>query len=482
MGTTLKLNVQGLSPEDSQPTEQIQPQAPPPPPPPLNFAQFASNPMMQQKVAAVVPGLTPPPALAPPTAPKPAAPAPPAPPISAPAPASGPAQSPMQSYKDWQQSNPQLQEKPLSGVQKALQIAAGIFGGGVPGGVQAGQAIHQHDLPSGLNAADLQRYQQGVVQPAQTNLALQDTASQIQQRQGAAAASNAKAAAVPQQIQAKRNQITAQLAAKGQVGTFDDDGNLTGVADDPNSEVIKKQAAQADYFNSRKELQDAQAELAKSKNNPNSPAFRQAQQRVNIAAQNAQTAAQRLGLSAQEFGFNQEKFYNPQPTATERSKGDLAQSAVERVHEMKDIIARRPDIFGPGAGRAQKAQIWLGSQDPDAQTYQSAAAYLAEHSAGVFGGRGKYILESLHGLTDQHANPAALGAALDEAERAASGFVTAAQVHHGPSGSTAPQNSPSSSPSSGSYTKTATGPNGHKIGYSTTDKKWHDVKTGAVVQ
>lgn len=456
---TLKLDIPGLSGGDDP--QQQQPAAPPPPPPPLNFAQFASNPMAQQKVSAMVPGLPPPPPqqmasagpppFTPPSAPPPMAPQPSAPTAQIPSqppapmtnlPSAGPSPSPMQSYQDWQTGNPQLQEQPLSGFQKALQIAAGIIGGGVPGGAQAGQEIHQHDLPAGLNAVDLQRYQQQVVQPAQTGLALQDTASQIQQRQGAANASNARAAAIPGQLdqktQAAKNRIMQGLAGKGQVGTFDDAGNLTSVADDPDSDITKKQAAQTDYFASRKELQDAQAELAKSKNDPNSPAFRQAQQRVNIAGKNAETAAQRLGLSTQEFGFNQEKFYNPQPTATERSKGDLAQSAVERVREMKGIMAKRPDIFGPVAGRAQKAQIWLGSQDPDAQTYQSAAAYLAEHSAGVFGGRGKYILESLHGLTDQHSNPAALGAALDEAERAASGFVTAAQVHHGPSGSSAP--------------------------------------------
>jgi hypothetical protein len=514
---TLKLDIPGLSGGSDDPQQQQAAAPPPPPPPPPNFAAFASNPLAQQKVSAMIPGLAPPPppqvALAPQppsqphgiqgalqgaagilrgglNAPRPqniqppplpqvaSAGAPPSAPGVAQQPQTAPGMAPMQSFPDWQQQNPGMQEQKLTGLQKALQIAAGIVGGGVPGGVGAGQAIHQHDLPSGLQGIDQGRYQQAVVQPYTAQLGALDTASQIQQRQGAANASNARANAVPGQLQAKRNTITAQLAAKGQTGTFDDDGNLTGVADDPNSAYTKKQQAQTQYFQSRQELQDAQAELAKSKNNPNSPAFRQAQQRVNIAAKNAQTAAERLGLSTQEFGFNQEKFFNPQPTATERGKGDLAQSALERVQEMKAIVAKRPDIFGPVQGRAQNAQVWLGSQDPDAQTYQSAAAYLAEHSAGVFGGRGKYILESLHGLTDPHSNPAALSASLDEAERAAQGFATAGQVHHtavGPPGAAAPPSQ------NGGYTNLHRNPKtGQTIGIK--GGKWYDTKTNQAVQ
>lgn len=194
-------------------------------------------------------------------------------------------------------------------------------------------------------------------------------------------------------------------------------------------EMSPTQQAVSDLKGAQEEQAQATAALRKAQNDPSSPAFRIAQERVNVARQNASTAVQRLGLSEQEFGFNQDKFYNPQPTAAERGKGDLAQSAVERIAEMRKIVAKRPDIFGPVAGRATNASQWLGSQDPDAQTYLSASQYLADHSAGVFGGRGQYILSQLHGITDPHSNPEALNAALDEAEKAATGFVKAGAVH-----------------------------------------------------
>lgn len=183
----------------------------------------------------------------------------------------------------------------------------------------------------------------------------------------------------------------------------------------------------------QKDADDARAEMDRAKNDPNSAGYQLAAGRLRVAQQNAQTAIQRLGLSQQEFGFHQDEFYNPQPTASERGKGDLAQSAVERVREMRTILQKHPEFFGPAAGRGQKAQAWLGSQDPDAQTYLSAAQYLADHSAGVFGGRGQYITEALHSLTDPHSNPAAVSAALDEAERTAQGFVKAGKVHGRPS-------------------------------------------------
>jgi hypothetical protein len=239
----------------------------------------------------------------------------------------------------------------------------------------------------------------------------------------------------------EKNQLTQQknTATEREHGLKrDDQGNLVPLSYE---EMPPEQQAQFDLRRAQQDAATARAELDRSKNDPNSPAFKLAQGRLAVAQQNAATALQRLGLSAREFGFHQDQFYNPQPTATERQRGDLAQSAVDRVAEMRSILQKHPEFFGPGAGRAQKVATWLGSQDPDAQTYQSAARYLADHSAGIFGARGEYIMNQLHSLTDPHFNPAALNAALDEAERTAQHFVKAGTVHGRP---TAPQgNGPS---------------------------------------
>jgi hypothetical protein len=150
------------------------------------------------------------------------------------------------------------------------------------------------------------------------------------------------------------------------------------------------------------------------------------------SASRASTARAQLGLNFQKFGFDQEKFYNPQPVGAERTKGDLANSAVARSVRMEDIVDGHPEIFGPGAGRATKIKEWLGSQSPDAQLFLTDRVYLNDHSAAVFGGRGKYILHDLNAIDDPKMNPAALHTSLEEARKTAQGFVEAGTVHHGP--------------------------------------------------
>ena len=201
-------------------------------------------------------------------------------------------------------------------------------------------------------------------------------------------------------------------------------------------EMSESQQAVEDLKHSQAEFADANAALKKAQNDPSSPAFKIAKQRVDVAQQNANTALQKLSLQGQSLemarerlGMQEDKQYNPQPTATQRTKGDLAQSAVERIAEMRAVVAKHPEYFGPVAGRMQNAQAWLGSSDPDAVTYNTAAQYLADHSAGVFGGRGQYITQALHGITDPHYTPEGLNAALDEAERSAKGFVDAGRIH-----------------------------------------------------
>jgi hypothetical protein len=113
------------------------------------------------------------------------------------------------------------------------------------------------------------------------------------------------------------------------------------------------------------------------------------------------------------------------PTGAEINKGDLAKSAVERVASMRDILKRRPDLFGPGNGRISSLQMAIGNQDPEAQRFLADSKYLTDHSMALFGGRGKYIQDSLGELSQGKTNIPALNAALDEAEKTTSSFARA---------------------------------------------------------
>lgn len=217
-------------------------------------------------------------------------------------------------------------------------------------------------------------------------------------------------------------------------------------------EMSESQQAVHDLNGARQEQAAATAELKKAQNDPNSSAFKLAQQRVNNAAHTASIAEQRLGLSQNQFemraygteggvplpgsmltednrpvgtAFQQ----NVRPTGQERNKTDMANSAAQQIGDMKSIIAKRPDIFGPAAGRKTDFTVWLGSQDPDAQRFRAARTIAGDHLAGTFGGRSEAALHALDNALGQFKdNPKAAMAGLDQLSGANTVFQKAGTV------------------------------------------------------
>ena len=228
------------------------------------------------------------------------------------------------------------------------------------------------------------------------------------------------------------------------------DGNIVPLTYD---EMNPNQQAVHDLKGAQEEEQEAQAALKKAQADPNSPAFRLAQQRIENAKQTRQIALQRLGLSQATFdaryhgtdtqgnalpgamitddgqpvgsSFSQ----NVRPTGTERNKADMAGSAKEQLNDIKAIVAKRPDIFGPVAGRTTDFQVWLGSQDPDAQAFRTARTIAGDHLAGTFGGRSEAALDALDKAIGQFKdNPAAMQRGLDQLVHANERFLKAGNV------------------------------------------------------
>jgi hypothetical protein len=111
---------------------------------------------------------------------------------------------------------------------------------------------------------------------------------------------------------------------------------------------------------------------------------------------------------------------NVRPTGAQREKATLATSARDQIADMRKILKTRGDLFGPGAGRVQKMQQWLGSQDPDAQRFTAAATTAADHLMGVFGGRSTWAGQRIEAaMGELKTNPEAAIAALDQFDKAA---------------------------------------------------------------
>lgn len=237
----------------------------------------------------------------------------------------------------------------------------------------------------------------------------------------------------------------------------------------PYEEMNPNQQAVHDLKGAQEEEAEATAALKKVQADPNSPQARMAQQRIENARQTRSIALQRLGLSEATFNaryhgtdtqgnalpgammtdegqpvgssFSQ----NVRPTGTERNKADMANSAKEQLTDIKSIVHSRPDIFGPVAGRTTDFNVWLGSQDPDAQRFRAARTIAGDHLAGTFGGRSEAALQALDSAIGHFKdNPAALDAGLDQLLKANTTFQKAGSVRTSGSkanASATPQNS-----------------------------------------
>jgi hypothetical protein len=172
-----------------------------------------------------------------------------------------------------------------------------------------------------------------------------------------------------------------------------------------------------------------------------------AQQRLQSAANTRAVAERRLNLSEAQFemrsrgtaggealpgsiltdegkpvgtAFQQ----NVRPTGQERNKADMASSAHEQLADIRSIVAKRPDIFGPAAGRKTDFTGWVGSQDPDAQAFRSARTIAADHLAGTFGGRSEAALQALDSAIGHFKdNPEAIARGLDQIDKANQVFI-----------------------------------------------------------
>lgn len=229
-----------------------------------------------------------------------------------------------------------------------------------------------------------------------------------------------------EKTQNDQDKLKASLASHGFAQDEENPGNLRPLKYE---EMSEPQQAAFDLKGSQEELAKANADLKTAQKNNIPSQIALAQQRINGATQARSLALQRLGLQGERLAFQEDKQYNPEPTANQRKTGDLAGSAVEQVHTMRNILAQHPEFAGPGAGATQAFQRWLSSNGEDAGRFLAAKTYLADHSAAVFGGRGAYITQHLEHLTDPNFSPSTLNGVLDQAESTAGRFVKGGEVH-----------------------------------------------------
>ena len=311
---------------------------------------------------------------------------------------------------------------------------------------------------------------------------------------------------------AAQQRISQHAAGNGQNVTYNDDGMPT-FTDDPTSQAFKDRQSLAAMHQATADSDAIKSEIQRNRWQPGTPEYADAQRRLQQVDRRLQVATAGLGLRRDNFNM---KAYNVgpdgkvlpgslvgedgvaigtanaanvRPTGQERNKGDMANSAQEQLGTLKSIVQKRPDIFGPASGRKTDFNVWMGSQDPDAQRFRAARTIAGDHLAGTFGGRSESALTAIDNAIGQFKdNPAAVAAGLDQLSGANTVFQKAGRMPVAGSGN-APGMQTSrpggkhgpGSPPLASYKQTATGAGGHKIG--TNDgNSWFDVQTGKRVQ
>ena len=284
----------------------------------------------------------------------------------------------------------------------------------------------------------------------------QDASSKRNLESAQTGEAQARAAAISQTTEMKPDQADASLVEHG----LRRDETTGKIVPDEASPVFQHQQLALELTKSTLALRKAQADVEQMKSDPNSPLAQQAQQRLAIAKQTQdrlssmagamqeRADAQMMNATREAMGTDlhgnplpgamltdtgqtvgSSQAVNVRPTGTQRSKGNMAESADQQINDMKSIVSKRADVFGPAAGRVTDFNVWLGSQDPDAQRFRAARTIAGDHLAGTFGGRSEAALSALDAAIGHFKdNPAAITAGLNQLQEANQLFLKAGKV------------------------------------------------------
>lgn len=153
----------------------------------------------------------------------------------------------------------------------------------------------------------------------------------------------------------------------------DEQGNIVA---DPTSQVYQKNQLGMQTVQNLQKYRDAQTELAqarteveRAKNDPNSPAFKAAQERLAMAAEAHRVAAANLGLHEQEFANKKEEQEFVKPSGQTVSRGDAAGAALKLIPGLENDIKAHAAEFGPVVGRIARGEIAIGNAPPEVQKF-----------------------------------------------------------------------------------------------------------------
>lgn len=127
------------------------------------------------------------------------------------------------------------------------------------------------------------------------------------------------------------------------------------------------------------------------------------------------------------------------PSPDEQKRADLARNMSENLDQLEEIVSRRPDLFGPIAGRLTKMKMAAGSDDPDIGALSTIEHMLGMVQQSTHGMRSAHGVEAAaHSITQGfHSQPAALKGAIAAARASIRTFTEDAERGKGGGGAPA---------------------------------------------
>ena len=181
----------------------------------------------------------------------------------------------------------------------------------------------------------------------------------------------------------EKNYTTKDEEALSKAGLMrDKDGNVVA---DPTSQAYQKQqlAGQAvknlmDYRSAQSDLTEAKEEVERAKNDPNSPAFKAAQQKLAMAQYAHDLAAQNLGLHRDEFANKVQEQELLKPSGQAQSRASAAESVLQLMPGLEQEVKKNAASMGPLMGRLERGELAIGDVPPDvAQLYAAMKSFYA---------------------------------------------------------------------------------------------------------
>ena len=124
------------------------------------------------------------------------------------------------------------------------------------------------------------------------------------------------------------------------------------------------------------------------------------------------------------------------PTADEQRRADLANNMNENLDKLEEIVNRRPDLFGPVAGRMTGLKSTLGTSDPDIASLNAIKEYFGMASVGAHAMRNaQHVETAARAVANFNNEPDAIKAAIKTARDSVQTFINDANRGKAPGAS-----------------------------------------------